>query len=98
MIDQDDAKEALAALNEADECFQPETLDELRKHFKTIRAALKSAAQATPPTHVLAPREPTQEMLNAGFQELEMDEYCAGIVYRAMLAAIPQAEGERDDA
>lgn len=33
---------ALDALNEADECFQPETLEELQKHFPVLRAALKS--------------------------------------------------------
>ena len=33
---------ALEALNEADECFQPETLEELQKHFPVLRPALQS--------------------------------------------------------
>lgn len=35
-----DMQAALEALNDAEECFQPETMEELRKHFGTIRAAL----------------------------------------------------------
>lgn len=34
-------QEALAALNEADECYQPETLEDLSKYFPVIREALE---------------------------------------------------------
>lgn len=33
-------KEALDALNEADDCYQPETLEDLRGHFPIIREVL----------------------------------------------------------
>lgn len=39
---------ALAALNETEECFQPETLEELREHFGTIRAALTAQQPDVP--------------------------------------------------
>jgi hypothetical protein len=34
-------EEALEAVNEADDCFQPETMDDVRKYFPTIREALE---------------------------------------------------------
>lgn len=40
MKQNNDIQAALDAINEAEECFQPETLEELRDHFNTIRAAL----------------------------------------------------------
>jgi hypothetical protein len=33
-------QKAMETLNEASECFQPETLEELRKHFPLLRDAL----------------------------------------------------------
>lgn len=51
--------------------------------------------RATPSTHVRAPREPTEKMVNAGHKQYMQDNgiYWERNVYRAMLAAIPQAEG-----
>lgn len=35
------ASEALISMIDADDCFQPETMEDLRQHFPTIREALR---------------------------------------------------------
>lgn len=55
----DERQAALHALNEADECFQPETLEELRKYFPVFRLLLS------------APRVPVIGGLDEAIKETE---------------------------
>jgi len=47
MATKEELQAALCALNEAEECYQPETLEELRSHFGTIRVIIEQAIEHT---------------------------------------------------
>ena len=56
------------------------------EQYRAVIHALKLADKVT--------GEPSEGMLNSDFQELEMDDYCAGIVFKAMIA---QAQREIEE-
>ena len=65
-----DRKAALDALDEADECFQPETLEELRNFFPVFRLLLSAAR-----VPIDADRERAKEWFNSHYCRSECAHY-----------------------
>lgn len=61
-------------------------VDEFNEHWDTFRAGWDAKAQAVPEGFVLVPREPTEIMYLAGFDEKQMGGNIVNI-YKAMIEA-----------
>lgn len=99
------SQEATIALDLADECYQPETLDELRQHFETIRRALTMLARVEAGSVKVLAREPTEAMLvceaktnigGVGIVSGYLDDFSANYIFEGMWDAAPPISSQDD--